>query len=146
MKEFGLTEQEREAFRTARSARLATADPAGRPNVVPICFSLVGDSIVTPIDEKPKKRADDLRRVRDIRTNPFVAVLIDQYSEAWSDLWWIQIRGRAELLEATADAHTEAVTALQQKYSQYADHRLSNRPVICIEASHAVSWQPGDSR
>ena len=49
-------EPEVEAFiKKLAVARLATADAAGRPSVVPVCFVLVGGYFYTPIDEKRKR-------------------------------------------------------------------------------------------
>lgn len=132
---------ERTFVSAARVARLATADGTGRPHVVPICFALVGGRLVTPLDEKPKEvDPTDLRRVRDIESNPSVAVVVDRYREDWAELAWVQIRGEARLVEPIAAEHGEFVTALEGKYQQYADHALGGRPIIGIEPGHVVSW------
>lgn len=132
---------ERAYVEATRVARLATADGAGRPHVVPICFALAGDAIITPIDEKPKAvDPTELRRVRDVRANPSVSLVADHYAEDWSTLGWVQIRGAAELLEPGQDGHVDGVSALREKYDQYADHELSARPVIRIEPGSVRSW------
>ena len=132
----------------ARVGRLATTDGEGRPSVVPVCFALTDDRIVTPIDEKPK--ADDptsLRRVRDVRANPRVTLVVDHYVEDWDALGWVQIRGTARILDAATcedDAgthgHESAIDALRAKYDQYADHALEARPVIAIDPGSVRSW------
>lgn len=139
--------RERAYLDAARVARLATADGAGRPHVVPVCFARQGDRLVTPIDEKPK-RVDpaDLRRVRDVRENPRVALVVDHYVEAWEDLGWLQVRGTAELLQPADEGHSAGVSVLREKYDQYADHDLSARPLIRIEPGSVRSWgrlEPG---
>ena len=135
-----LTNEERGVLETARVGRLATADADCRPHVVPVCFALVGDDLVTPIDEKPKGPVDDLRRVRDVRENSRVALVIDRWSEDWSELGWLQIRGTARFIDPGEDGHDEAVEALRAKYDQYADHALEERPAISIEPGGVVSW------
>jgi PPOX class probable F420-dependent enzyme len=61
-----------------RVARLATVDVHAHPHVVPICFALEGDTLYTPIDEKPKHGDyTRLRRLRNIAANPNVQVLFD---------------------------------------------------------------------
>ena len=37
-------------LREARVARLATADAAGQPHVVPVCFAVDGRTSYTPLD------------------------------------------------------------------------------------------------
>lgn len=125
----------------ARVGRLATADGDGRPNAVPVCFALLGDCIVTPIDEKPQRGAPDtLRRSRDIRENPRIALVVDHYTEDWSCLGWVQIRGTASHLSPDHANHHAAVATLREKYDQYADHALSERPVIRLRPGTVLSW------
>ena len=55
--------------------------------VVPVCYAFDGNHFYTPIDEKPKSvAAGDLKRVRNIKANSRVALVIDHYSEDWSEL------------------------------------------------------------
>lgn len=132
---------ERRYLERARVGRLATADDAGRPNVVPVCFALVGDEVATPIDEKPKAGGpDSLRRSRDIEDNPAVALVVDHYTETWADLGWVQIRGTGTVLSPDESGHVEAVAALREKYDQYEDHALEDRPVIRIAPGSVLSW------
>ena len=69
-------EEARERFIAARVARLATADAAGRPHLVPIVFAIEGDRVYSVVDAKPK-RTGALRRLANVRENPAVAVLVD---------------------------------------------------------------------
>jgi PPOX class probable F420-dependent enzyme len=137
-----LSDPERARLRSARVGRLATADTAGRPNVVPVCFALAGDRVVTPVDEKPK-RTTDLRRVRDVEANPAVALVVDEYTESWADLWWVQVRGRAAVVDPGEDGHDRAVEALRGKYGQYASHALGERSVLRVDPGHVRSWGRG---
>lgn len=133
--------EERRYLEAARVGRLATADAEGRPNVVPVCYALVDDRIVTPIDEKPKRAApDELRRVRDVEENPRVALVVDHYAEEWSDLGWVQVRGTAAPIPPGEPSHGGAVAALRGKYDQYADHDLEDRPIVRIEPGTVRSW------
>ena len=136
-----LSAAERRYIRGARVGRLATADEHGRPHAVPVCFALVDDSVVIALDEKPKDvEPTALRRVRDIEANPYVALVVDHYTEEWDDLGWVQVRGRASLLDPGEKGQAVAVAALQNKYTQYCEHDLESRPLIWIDPGHAVSW------
>lgn len=121
--------------------RLATVDAAARPHVVPVCFALVEDDLVTPIDEKPKTVAvDDLRRLRDVAENPRVALVVDHYADDWSRLGWLQVRGTAARVDPDDSFHSGGVTALRAKYDQYADHALEERPLLRITPGSVLTW------
>ena len=133
--------QERKYVETAQIGRLATADTEGRPHVVPVCFALVDDHVVTPIDEKPQRVSPNkLRRSQDIDENPRVALLVDHYADDWSQLGWVQVRGMATLCTSDEVPHSPGVAALRRKYDQYADHDLENRPLIRIKPGSVQSW------
>ncbi|MFN8519475.1 MAG: pyridoxamine 5'-phosphate oxidase family protein [Chloroflexota bacterium] len=83
-----------------RRATLVTVAPDGRPRPVPCCFALgVEDCRVvidTPIDAKPKASHDPmaLARVRDIRRDARVSLLVDHWDEDWARLAWLRVEGR----------------------------------------------------
>jgi len=127
-----------------RVARLATADAAGRPAVVPICYVFNGESFYSAIDKKPK-RVDlmQLQRVRNIRVNSHVALVIDDYSEKWSELIYIVIRGVAEIIdpdESISTEHESAVAALRLKYEQYRSMVIDRNPIIKIVPKQVRLW------
>src|SRR5258708_34875559 len=87
-----------------------TADRAGAPHVVPVCYAIDGDTLYITIDEKPKQSGGPLKRLRNIAENPAVAVVVDRYDEAWARPGWVMVLGRAEILAAGAgDAATQAL-------------------------------------
>ncbi len=155
-----LTPEARTFLADARTATLATIDPEGRPRLVPICFVLAaadgpgGPVLYSPLDEKPKAVADprSLARVRDILARPDVTILVDRWSEDWTELAWLRAGGRAALLEpeaidAARDPAIEAdasppgtIEALRAKYPQYRAHRLESRPLIRITLERVVTW------
>jgi PPOX class probable F420-dependent enzyme len=116
----------------ARVARLATLDAQGRPHVVPVCFFYDGSMFYTAIDRKPKCVAPEkLARVRQIRAKPHVALLIDEYDEEWSRLWYVLVRGTAALLPGSrSGARAKVVRELKKKYPQYAAGMLSDDALI----------------
>jgi PPOX class probable F420-dependent enzyme len=136
-----LSPAERDLLADARRATLGTVDPDGRPRLVPVCFVVVEDVLWTPLDEKPKTVADPhaLARVRDIEVRPEVALLVDRWSEDWTDLAWMRIRGRATVIEPER-IPGGIVPSLRAKYPQYEHHELERRPVIRVETDHVTSW------
>ena len=117
-----------------RVARLATVDPAGRPHVVPICFVLDGDTLYTVVDEKPKGTRR-LQRLRNIEANPQVEVLIDEYDEDWTRLWWVRLRGTARIVD-----DPRAMELLAAKYPQYLAHPPGG-PLIAVAIEERVEWR-----
>lgn len=127
-------------IKRGRVARLATANRSGQPHVVPIVYAYDG-RLISPLDEKPKRvPARRLRRVQDIAENPLVAVIIDQYSEDWETLAWVQLRGQASILER-GGVHMDGVELLHAKYPQYAEMPLDRRPLILVEVDSMIGWK-----
>jgi PPOX class probable F420-dependent enzyme len=125
----------------ARVARLATADPAGRPHIVPVCFVYGNGAVYSVLDAKPKRvPVMQLQRVRNLLANPNVQLLIDHYDEDWTRLAYVQLRGRAEL-QQPGPQHAVALTALRAKYPQYAAMPLEYAPMIKVTIEDVVSWQ-----
>ena len=141
-------------LKRSRRGVLATIGPDGRPRLVPIAYAVApwtdaaGRALLySALDEKPKSVADprDLARVRDILARRQVSVLVDRWSEDWSRLAWLRIVGEATLVEpapGTADGgrHADAVRLLRERYPQYAEQRLEERPVLRIVCQRVVSW------
>jgi PPOX class probable F420-dependent enzyme len=86
---------------TARVARLATADLEYKPHLVPVVFVYDNnrDFYFIPIDKKTKRsRPENLKRVSNIKENPNDALLIDEYNEDWTKLYFIIIQGKASII------------------------------------------------
>jgi PPOX class probable F420-dependent enzyme len=124
-----------------RVARLATVSEHGIPHAVPVCYAFDGAHFYIALDEKEKQVPDArLRRVRNIATNPTVALLIDHYDDDWSRLGFVLIRGRAVLLAPQGEGHAAALTLLRERYAQYREMDLEQRPVIAIMPETVTSW------
>jgi len=126
---------------SARVGRLATANRSGQPLVVPFCYAWDGEALVSAIDAKPK-RAGDLKRVRNIRENPKVSVVIDHYDEDWRRLRWVIIQGLAEILTAGSD-FAAGIDLLLSKYPQYRVMELSrdSGTMIKVRPGKVLQWR-----
>ncbi len=126
--------------REHRVGRLATVDGAGSPHVVPVCFAYADRIVYSVIDAKPKRVPPArLRRLRNLRANPAVQLLVDHYDEDWGRLAYVQLRGKAMILEpGTEQLH--GIRLLRAKYPQYAAMDIDASPVIKIAVERAVSW------
>jgi PPOX class probable F420-dependent enzyme len=145
-----LSREHRALLLTGRRATLGTIAPDGRPRLVPCCFAMgVEDGVVvidTPIDAKPKASTDPMRlaRVRDIRRDQRVTLLVDRWDEDWARLAWLRVEGTARLLlpwaPRDAEPHRSALTALRARYPQYREQRLEGMPVIRIAPERIAGW------
>jgi PPOX class probable F420-dependent enzyme len=127
-------------IRSARTAHLATSDKSGQPHVIPICFVRDGKFFYSPIDEKPKRTVPSkLKRLKNIRENPNVALVIDHYDEDWRKLAYVLVFGKARIVQS-GEKHRSAVQLLRKKYAQYRSMAIHERPMILITAKRIVSW------
>jgi PPOX class probable F420-dependent enzyme len=118
-------------------ARLATVDSDGRPHLVPIAFVVVGDTLYSAVDSKPK-RSRTLRRIENARVRPDVTVLVDHYEDDWTRLWWVRLRGRARVLDG-GDEADRALAALAAKYERYRA-RPPGLPVLAVDLAEWRAW------
>jgi PPOX class probable F420-dependent enzyme len=135
-----LTARQRQILLASRVGHLSTTGLDSQPYVVPCCFAVVEDEIVTPIDEKPKSvPGRRLRRVRNLLENPQVALVVDHFEEDWTKIGYLLILGQASLIEAGRD-HPQALSALRTKYRQYAAMALEDQPLIVISPIRVTAW------
>lgn len=130
-------------LKQARVARLATLDAKGRPHIVPVCFAFDGKVFYTAVDRKPKRVSPErLVRLQNIRAVSRVALLIDEYDEDWTRLWYVLIRGKAKLIPKSAQQERAwAIRKLRAKYPQYSRGMLADdAPIIRISPERATSW------
>jgi len=124
-----------------RAGRLATATSDGAPHVIPVCYAYDGVSLYIALDAKPKRVAPErLRRIRNILENPRVALVIDRYSDDWSELAYLLIQGTAALVPPGEPEHSRAVALLRERYVQYLAMPIEQQPVIAIRPVAVVEW------
>jgi PPOX class probable F420-dependent enzyme len=126
-----------EMLRDGRVGRLAFVDDSERPRVLPITFALFDGCVWSAIDEKPKSSREPAR-LRYLRRRPEAALVVDVYSDHWSQLAWVQLLGRVEVLEVADSA--SAVDALAAKYPAYAERRPPG-PLLCLTPERALCWR-----
>lgn len=128
----------RRRFAAARVARLATADAAGRPHIVPIVFAVDGDRVYSVVDAKPK-RSTALRRLANARENPHVSLLVDHYDDGdWSALWWVRADGTARVLDPAAlePEADRAVALLGERYPR----QQAAGSVLAVDVERWSGW------
>lgn len=135
-------EEARRRLTLAAVGRLATVTPTGRPHIVPICFVVEGDTIYNAVDDKPK-RSRRLQRLANVAPrrgaawrSPGASVLVDYWSDDWTQLWWVRADGSARVVGV--DEREVAHASLRAKYAQYATHDLG--PVVAIDIDRVRGW------
>jgi PPOX class probable F420-dependent enzyme len=131
----------RRLVESARVARLATVDGDGRPHVVPVCFAVAGDCVYSAVDRKPK-RSTKLQRIANVLATGSVCLLVDHYSDDWSQLWWVRLDGRGRVVDEAAEA-TQALAELRAKYPQYVAQPPPG-PVLAIDVTRWTGWSAID--
>jgi PPOX class probable F420-dependent enzyme len=114
--------------------------------VVPLVFVVLerdgGLVAYWVVDEKPK-RSRRLQRLRNIETNPSVAILVDQYSDDWGRLWWVRADGTGRVVRSRSE-RVAALDALHAKFEQYAS-TPPNGPVVAIDIHRVIGWAAEDA-
>ncbi len=142
-----LSPDERAFAERHRVAHLATADAAGAPHVIPICYAVVDDIFYVVIDDKPKRTRTGLKRLRNIAANPQAALVIDDYGEDWTRLAYLLVRGRAALVGETTE-YDMALAVLRERYPQYRAMRLrfETHPLVRIVPEQRHFWRATPGR
>jgi PPOX class probable F420-dependent enzyme len=126
----------RARFAAVRVARLATADAAGYPHLVPIAFVVDGDTVYSAVDAKPK-RTRALRRLANVRENPAVSLLVDHWDEEdWAALWWVRADGRGRVLDPEVPEAGHAVELLRERYPRQRDAG----EVLAVDVERWSGW------
>jgi PPOX class probable F420-dependent enzyme len=129
-------EEARARFAAARVARLATADAAGRPHLVPLAFAVAGDTIYSAVDAKPK-RTRALRRLANVRVNPAVSLLVDHWDEEdWGRLWWARADGMGRVLDPEDPEARRAVELLRERYPR----QRADGEVLAVAVERWSGW------
>lgn len=125
---------EKDFIKQLRVARLATADSKGTPHNVPVCPVLEGEKIYFGTEAGGKK-------VRNIRVNRNVALVFDDYTDAWEHLRGIMVQGPARILGIREFRRMRK--KLYAKYLQYATMApLSDGDCVIVEVTprRKFSW------
>jgi PPOX class probable F420-dependent enzyme len=111
----------------------------GDVRVVPICFALDGDRLVSAVDHKPK-RTLQLARLADIARTGRATVLVDHYDDRdWSALWWVRASGTAAVHDAGHPSAKIVCERLVEKYPQYRESPPAG-PAYSITIEHLTWW------
>ena len=70
---------------------LGTRNHSDTIDAVPVCFAVVGKTVVSPVDQIKPKETVDLARVWNPRHTGTATLLCDHWdADDWSRLWWVR--------------------------------------------------------
>jgi len=118
-----------------RVCRVATADPTGAPHVVPVCHVWEAGKLYFAADATSRK-------VRNLRSNPRVAVVVDVYAEDWSRLSGVVLWGTARVVRG-GPVFRKVRKLLYRKYPQYPEEAAIEPPqtvIVEVTPNRAASW------
>jgi PPOX class probable F420-dependent enzyme len=119
----------------ARTGALATTYPDGRPHVVPVSTVLDLDRLVFATEA-------DTQKVRNIESDPDVAICFDEYHEDWSQLRQVIVHGSAYLLDAGFEFERDRAL-LYEKFPQYGSEapiEEGSSVIVEVRVDRVVSW------
>ena len=125
---------EKDFIQSMRVVRVATVDPDGVPHNVPVCPVVNNDKIYFGTERTAKK-------IHNIKTNPRVTVLFDEYTEAWEYLRGVMIQGDARIVNAAEFRRLRK--QIYAKYPQYESNAaLGERDSVIVEVKPGkkFSW------
>ena len=120
---------------------LATINRTGAPDLVPVCFAIVGDAVAIPVDSVKPKRSTALGRIRNLERDPRATLLMEHWDAAdWTRLWWV----RASLVRAEVPGELAArlVDSLRSRYPQYANVQFD--AVLTFRIEKIGGWEAVD--
>lgn len=122
-------------IRSQRVARVATVGRDGTPHNVPVCTVAANGRIYFASE-------GNARKVRNLRRNPRVALVFDQYSENWKRLAGAMIVGTSTIVDQGAPFR-RARQALYRKYRSYPQVSPINEGetvIVCVTPTGSFSW------
>jgi nitroimidazol reductase NimA-like FMN-containing flavoprotein (pyridoxamine 5'-phosphate oxidase superfamily) len=130
-----LRKVEREFVAYQRVCRVATVSRDGRPHNVPVCPILEKDRIYFA-------SAADGVKVQNVRATGQMALVYDEYTDAWPGLKGVLIRGTGRIIEA-GPTFRRIRTLLYRHFPQYESHApLEEKQSVIIEVAptRTFSW------
>ncbi len=122
-------------------ARLATVDRYSRPHLVPVVYVEHNGLLIVPLDSKKKSvRPDLLKRVRNIKGNPRVCLLVDEYHNDWKKLRFVMVHGSARLGKWSEKELAQARAKSTLKYRQYETFDPGEFCIV-ITPDNVVTWK-----
>lgn len=119
---------------------LCTTGANRKIDAVPVCFAVVSELLVTPIDRVKPKATTELGRLKNLDRDASATLLCEKWDRHdWSQLWWV----RAHLVrrtgrDASGSLLEECDTALRDKYTQYEEAEFAE--LLLFDVTSLIGW------
>ena len=125
-----LTPKQLAFLRAHEVCRLATASRDARPHVVPVIYTLDGESVVVAVDYGTKK-------LKNLKENRKVALVVDDYHPNHA----VMVEGDCEVLEKGKE-YLRLLRLLFDRFEYYRKNpwKEGESPILKIKPTKAVSW------
>jgi hypothetical protein len=126
--------------RAADHGVLCTTGADRKIDAVPVCFAVVSQVLVTPVDRVKPKTTTDLGRLKNLDRDAAATLLCEHWDRHdWSRLWWV----RAHLVRRTAHDVSgslleEGESALRDKYTQYRGTDFAQ--LVVFDVTSLIGW------
>ena len=100
---------------------------------VPVVFTVEGNEILMPLDDKPKT-GKQLKRVRNIESTGTATILFERWDEDWTQLGWVMVRGGARIEER------DIREALAERYPQYRTMDVAMGDRVIVLTADRITW------
>jgi nitroimidazol reductase NimA-like FMN-containing flavoprotein (pyridoxamine 5'-phosphate oxidase superfamily) len=130
-----LTKAQTEFVARARVVRVGSADRRGVPHVVPVCAVLADGRLYFA-------SSSDARKVQNVRANPRISVVVDDYTEAWDGLRGVMLSGEATI-HARGPKFRKARERLYEKFPQYPSQAalgVGDSVVVEVRPTRVFAW------
>ena len=128
------------AVRSAEHGVLCTTNAQGEIDAVPVCFAVVSELIVMPIDLVKQKGTTQLGRLKNLDREARATLLCERWSmDDWSQLWWVRVHlARRPFRDVSDLVQQECDGALRQKYAQYREAEFAE--LVVFDVIKFVGW------
>ncbi len=124
-------------LRSAEHGVLCTTNAQRAIDAVPVCYAVVGDLVVSPVDRVKPKTTTALKRSENLWRHPAATLLCEHWdADDWSQLWWVRVR-----LSFNPEPSTDVAVmedALRDKYPHYRDETFAD--LLVFEVRGLLGW------
>ena len=112
-------------------------------DAVPVCFAVVSEVVVTPIDRVKPKATTELARLKNLDRDASATLLCEHWDRHdWSQLWWVRAYlARRSGHDVSGTLLEECDRALRDKYPQYRETDFAR--LVVLDVASLIGWGAG---